>query len=82
MVRGLGQAVYIRPGLHRKPPGVGPSRPWAVPCDGVGIRLENPRLPGPVCDPIVQGPRTLAFHAGNTGSNPVGVADRASNFPR
>lgn len=25
-------------------------------------------------DPIVQRPRTPAFHAGNTGSNPVGVA--------
>ena len=33
-----------------------------------------------VSDPIVQRPRTPAFHAGNTGSNPVGVAIFVQRF--
>lgn len=44
-------------------------------------RVEGSRPSGltrsPQIDPIVQRPRTPAFHAGNTGSNPVGVATLA-----
>ena len=31
-------------------------------------------------DPVVQRPRTPAFHAGNTGSNPVGVANHRAQL--
>ena len=33
-----------------------------------------PHVPIPRYDPIVQWPRTLPFHGGDTGSNPVRVA--------
>ena len=62
--------------------------PWKLPENAGGPNVAHPGIlelaqkpPNPDIarlrsrkDPIVQWPRTLPFHGGNTGSNPVRVA--------
>src|SRR5215510_13083527 len=52
----------------------GPSGFSGTDADGKTFRDLLGSPPSTPQDPIVQRPRTPAFHAGNTGSNPVGVA--------